>query len=52
MTLIEIKRAKALVYDLRQRINPAYADQRGTESYERKECADMKAVEAHCRGGK
>mgnify|MGYP003462713068 FL=1 len=41
MTLIEIKRAKALVYDLRQRINPAYADQRGTESYERKECADM-----------
>ena len=30
----------ALAYDLRQRINPAYATQRGTESYERRECAE------------
>ncbi len=35
------QQAAALVYDIRQRINPQYADQRGTESYERKECADM-----------
>jgi uncharacterized protein YaaN involved in tellurite resistance len=35
------QQADVLVYDLRQRINPQYADQRGTESYERKECADM-----------
>ena len=35
------QQASALVYDLRQRINPQYSDQRGTESYERKECADM-----------
>jgi hypothetical protein len=33
-----------LISDLRERINPAYADQRGTESYERKQCAD--ALEA------
>jgi hypothetical protein len=33
-----------LIADLRERINPAYADQRGTESYERKQCAD--ALEA------
>ena len=32
------------IADLRERINPAYADQRGTESYERKLCAD--ALEA------
>lgn len=30
----------ALAADLRQRINPAYAAQRGTESYERLECAE------------
>ena len=35
------QQASALVYDLRQRINPQYSDQRGTESCERKECADM-----------
>lgn len=29
-----------LIRDLRSRINPAYADQRGTESHERKVCAD------------
>ena len=37
-TLIE--KHAALAYDLRQRINPLYADQRGTESYERRECAE------------
>ena len=31
---------KKFAYDLRQRINPAYAAQRGTESYERRECAE------------
>lgn len=30
----------ALAADLRQRINPSYAAQRGTESYERRECAE------------
>ena len=35
------QQASALVYDLRQRINPQYSDQRGTEYCERKECADM-----------
>ena len=30
----------AIAADLRQRINPAYATQRGTESYERRECAE------------
>lgn len=35
------QQASALAYDLRQRINAQYVDQRGTESYERKECADM-----------
>ena len=29
-----------LIADLRSRINPAYQNQRGTESYERKLCAD------------
>ena len=29
-----------LLADLRSRINPAYQDMRGTESYERKQCAD------------
>lgn len=33
-----------LLADLRSRINPAYQDVRGTESYERKQCAD--AIEA------
>lgn len=33
-----------LLADLRSRINPAYQDMRGTESYERKQCAD--AIEA------
>ena len=32
---------KTIAMALAQRINPQYADQRGTESYERKECADM-----------
>lgn len=31
---------QALLADLRSRINPAYQDVRGTESYERKQCAD------------
>ena len=31
----------SLAADLRQRINPAYAAQRGTESYERRECAEV-----------
>ena len=35
------QQADALAYDLRQRINPAYATQRGTESYERREGAEM-----------
>ena len=29
-----------LAADLRQRIKPAYSNQRGTESYERRECAE------------
>ena len=29
-----------LIDDLRSRINPAYANQRGTESYERKLCVE------------
>ena len=33
-----------LIADLRERINPAYADMRGTESYERKLCADALAA--------
>ncbi len=33
-----------LLADLRSRINPAYENVRGTESYERKQCAD--AIEA------
>lgn len=36
-----------LIADLRSRINPAYADQRGTESYERRLCAD--ALEAQAK---
>lgn len=32
--------AQDLIADLRSRINPAYANQRGTESHERKVCAD------------
>lgn len=33
-----------LIADLRSRINPVYADQKGTESYERRLCAE--ALEA------
>ncbi len=33
-----------LIDDLRSRINPQYADQKGTESYERKQCADALAA--------
>lgn len=35
------EQASALVYDMCQRINPTYVDQRGTESYERWECCEM-----------
>lgn len=38
--MTQIHAHKGLAYDLRQRINPAYATQRGTESYERRECAE------------
>ncbi len=34
------KEIMELVADLRSRINPAYANQRGTESYERRLCAE------------
>ena len=36
-----------LISRLRSHINPAYANQRGTESYERRECAD--ALEAQAK---
>ena len=29
-----------LIADLKTRINPSYADQRGTESYERRQCVE------------
>jgi hypothetical protein len=32
---------ESLIEDLRSRISPAYADHPGTESWERKKCADM-----------
>ena len=35
-----------LIADLRSRINPAYANQIGTESWERKLCADALEVQA------
>ena len=39
-TINKLNEVQGLLYDIRQRINPAYADQRGTESYERRECAE------------
>ena len=36
-----MQKAASLAVELRQRINPAYSTQRGTESYERRECAEM-----------
>lgn len=35
-----------LIADLRSRINPAYATQRGTESYERRLCAEAMESQA------
>jgi len=35
-----------LIADLRSRINPAYANQRGTESYERRLCAEALEAQA------
>jgi len=32
---------ESLIEDLRSRISPIFADQQGTESWERKRCADM-----------
>lgn len=38
-----------LLADLRSRINPAYQDVRGTESHERKQCADaIEALQGEC----
>ena len=38
---------RALIDDLRSRINPAYAAMRGTESYERRLCAETLEAQAN-----
>jgi hypothetical protein len=42
MVMMKAKKdTQEFVAELRSRINPAYADVIGTESHERKQCADM-----------